>query len=51
MLNRESTKTIKDRAMPHSKPFGTGRDKKLSASVLGEAQRKKEIVFDPRTGI
>jgi hypothetical protein len=44
MLNRESTKPIKGRAKPHSKPFGAGRDEKLSASVLGEAQRKGDYV-------
>jgi hypothetical protein len=44
MLNRESTKTIKGRAKAHNKLFGAGRDKKLSAPVLGEAQRKGDYV-------
>jgi hypothetical protein len=44
MLNRESTKTIKGMTKQHTEPFGAGRDKKLSASVLGEAQIKGDCV-------
>jgi hypothetical protein len=40
MISRESTKTMKGGAKVHSDPFGPGRDKPLSASILGEARRK-----------